>query len=72
MAFIRVPGGRGTPWGFALGWLRNRGAPSPGWVLLVEEINVVFLCPKQPKGAKSPDKEGSEPVNVAFLRREMR
>lgn len=74
-------GGRGTRWvsplSTVMGWVLNRGAPSSGpqgWVLPVEELDMclpALLCTEQPKQAKSSDKEGSKPVNVAFLPCEM-
>lgn len=75
-------GGRGTRWfsllSAATGWVLNRGAPSSGpqgWFSLVEELDTRLprvLSTKQPKQAKSSDKEGSKSMNVAFLPCEMR
>lgn len=45
-----------------------------GWFLLAEEVDthlLTLLCTKQPKQAKSSDKEGSKAMNVVFLPREM-
>lgn len=45
-----------------------------GWFSLVEEVDMrplALLRTKQPKQAKSSDKEGSKAMNVAFLPREM-